>query len=477
MLGKSTVLVAESKVEIARFLEVALSCYGFQVELVRDGVEALSYVNQANGRVAMVLIDAHMPRKDGTEAVREIRRLKPSMPVVLLSAGDVSATASLAKECGASGFIELPVSYASLIETVRRLLPLTDEPEQRSAAESKDGLFLCRNQRMLSIRTALRRLASSDVPVVFYGESGVGKEVLARALHVQSHRAHRPFVKLNCAAIPSELLESELFGYERGAFTGAFKNTQGKFEQADGGMLLLDEIGDMDPKLQAKLLHVLQDQEFQRLGGRDTVRVNVRVLAATHCDLETAISAGRFRADLYYRLNVIRIDIPPLRERRDEIIALAELFLKKHSPEGEQPKEIAPDLKSVLLTYDWPGNIRELENVIQRLVVLENPEAIAEELSAGMKLRKGVSTLSSVDVPPKPPSMERSPELPAFDKVNQTKAKMEEQVIRAALDLTFWNRRKAAELLMMDYKALLYRMKKLGISSASQAKAPSAEVA
>lgn len=250
------------------------------------------------------------------------------------------------------------------------------------AAHAARGIALCINPRMRAILTALTRLAASDVPVVFQGETGVGKEVLARELHALSPRASRPFLKLNCAAVPLELLESELFGYERGAFTGALGSKPGKFELADGGTILFDEIGDMDVKLQAKLLHVLQDNEFQRLGGTETVRVDVRVVTATHCDLQRELAAGRFRKDLYYRLSVARITIPPLRERKDEVLALARHFLEKHAVSGTQIPDVTPALERALLAYDWPGNVRELENVIRRFLVFGDEELLIQELAA-----------------------------------------------------------------------------------------------
>ena len=212
-------------------------------------------------------------------------------------------------------------------------------------------------------------IGRSRAPVLIQGETGVGKEVLARQLHAYSPRAKRRMLKLNCAALPSELVESELFGYERGAFTGAFQKKPGMFELADGGTILLDEIGDMDFKLQAKLLQVLQDSEFQRLGGKDTIRVDVRVIAATHCDLEKRIADDRFREDLYYRLNVVSLSVPPLRERKDDIIALADFFIRKHAEPGTAIAKIPPRLQELFLEYHWPGNVRELENLVRRFLI------------------------------------------------------------------------------------------------------------
>ena len=320
---------------------------------------------------------------------------------------------------------------------------------------------------MRAISATLDQLACSDVPVVFQGETGAGKEVLARELHMRSARAARPFLKINCAAVPLELLESELFGYERGAFTGALGSKLGKFEMADGGTVLLDEVGDMDVKLQAKLLHVLQDSEFQRLGGTETIRVDVRVLTATHRDLREEISAGRFREDLYYRLNVVTVSVPPLRDRRDEILALARFFLEKHGAPGGDVPVLGEQLERALLAYAWPGNVRELENVMRRLLVFGDPVLILDELTSGSGNGRGNGHKAA--------RMEaglglegRNGHVPTLTQVEAARTKAEATVITAALARVHWNRRKAAALLNVDYKSLLYRMKKLGIDGTGE---------
>jgi two-component system, NtrC family, response regulator AtoC len=283
--------------------------------------------------------------------------------------------------------------------------------------------------------------------------------VLARHLHSLSRRSQKPFFKLNCAALPSELVESELFGYERGAFTGAFQRKPGMFELADGGTLLLDEIGDMDFKLQAKLLQVLQDHEFQRLGGKETVRVDVRVIAATHSDLERAIAGGKFRQDLYYRLNVVTLYVPPLRDRKDDIIPLTKVLLEKHANGDGARIEITPQLQQAFLVHDWPGNVRELENVIRKLVVLRDQQLITRDLTE-RAARRSLTTVPSLA----PAAMETvEVSAPILEQVRRAKHQAETEAILAALSSTQWNRKKAAGLLKIDYKALLYKMKKLGI--------------
>src|SRR5207247_160968 len=262
---------------------------------------------------------------------------------------------------GAAGsVVEKPVRHGGLLRALEELLREDDKSASQETAGGSPQVANAspwRNARMMEIEGLLRQVGLSDVPVLLLGETGVGKEVLARQLHSQSTRAQNQFLKLNCAALPSELVESELFGYQRGAFTGAFRDTPGKFEQAQGGIILLDEVGDMDVRLQAKLLQVLQDGEFQRLGSGETVKVNVRVMAATHRDLRKAIREGNFREDLFYRLNIMKIEIPPLRERKDEIPCLAEHFLQKHAERGNPIPEVTPMLRQALADHDWPGNV------------------------------------------------------------------------------------------------------------------------
>ncbi len=462
-MRKRTILVVEDDPEVRSYLEMALGCQGYQVEAVEDGEEALARLDNHNG-ISLVLLDILLPRKGGMEVLREIRALHPDLPVIVLSGLSSPLTVVEAVKSGATDYLAKPVSHEELAEAIRKALGENGEYTTNTAAGSPQleaGPLLCPWARSRTMEAMLNRIGASDVPVLLQGETGVGKEVLARQLHARSPRARKPFLKVNCAALPSELIESELFGYERGAFTGAFRNKPGKFELADGGTILLDEIGDMDFRLQAKLLHVLQDSEFERLGGREPVRVDVRVMAATHCDLEAAVREGRFRADLYYRLNVITIRIPPLRERKEEIPELAEFLLRKHAPPGERPPELTPSLRRALLAYDWPGNVRELENVMRRYLVLRDADLIARELSA-RSLTRGVTSMPA-------PSTEvamvagngRHGSL--LDKVDAAKREAERETILAALNATHWNRKRAAELLGVDYKALLYRMKKLGI--------------
>jgi two-component system response regulator AtoC len=317
---------------------------------------------------------------------------------------------------------------------------------------------------MREIQSLVSQIGWSEAPVLIRGETGSGKEVFARELHAQSPRAGKPFLKLNCAALPSELVESELFGYERGAFTGAIQRKNGMFELASGGTILLDEIGDMDVRLQAKLLQVLQDQEFQRVGGKETIKVDVRVMAATHRDLEKAIEDGTFRQDLYYRLNVIDIVLPPLRDRVEDIVPLAEFLMKRHGVSGIPIPTISPELKQSMTAYPWPGNVRELENFIRKFLILGDSQKLIRELDgkAGRKIT-GVAS-------PATPAAHETVAPPVvtdagtiLEQVTKAKQQAETDAILAALNSTRWNRKRAAKLLNIDYKALLYKMKKLGI--------------
>ena len=332
---------------------------------------------------SLLLLDLAKRREDGLETLREIREFDNGLPIIMLSSASSPSHVVDAIRSGADDFLTKPVGSEDLKKAISKALrigPESDAIDTMGSVQGSDGACFWSSSWTKKLDFFLKQVGSSEVPVLLQGETGVGKEVLARQLHACSPRSKKLFLKLNCAALPSELIESELFGYERGAFTGAFRSSRGKFEAADGGTILLDEIGDMDFTLQAKLLQILQDGEFLRLGGAEISRVDVRVIAATHCDLERLIAAGRFREDLYYRLNIIRIEVPPLRERREEILPLAQFFIKKHTKPGDAPLEISSGLRQILLAHSWPGNIRELENAIRKMVVLRLPELVAEEL-------------------------------------------------------------------------------------------------
>lgn len=469
MKPQHTILVGEDEHEVRGYLEMALKCQGYAVELAQDGEEVLAILQDTATRMDAVLLDIVMPRKDGLETLKEIRRFNADVPVIMVSGASSPINVVEAMKSGATDFIGKPINHEDLRKVLRRALErqpkLPAEPLETPALASARPIFFGSNPYMREIQGLLAQIGWSEAPVLILGETGSGKEVLARALHAHSPRAKKPFLKLNCAALPSELVESELFGYERGAFTGAFQRKPGMFELADGGTILLDEIGDMDFKLQAKLLQVLQDQEFQRLGGKDTVRVDVRVIAATHRDLEKAIATNTFREDLYYRLNVINLRVPPLRERKEDVLPLVEFLLKKHAQPGAPLPVLTASLRQAMVDYNWPGNIRELENVIRKLLILRDPEVIARDLRARMARQSLAAVAPTAEA-----GLHQSPQAAAADghgaileQVSKAKENAERTAILAALNSTHWNRKKAAALLKIDYKALLYKMKKLAI--------------
>jgi transcriptional regulator with GAF, ATPase, and Fis domain len=321
--------------------------------------------------------------------------------------------------------------------------------------ERERGIFIYTSEKMHQIKEIIDQVANTDVTVLIQGESGVGKEVVARSIHLNSFRRDKPFVKVNCAALPSELLESELFGYEKGAFTGAYRQKPGKFELANGGTIFLDEIVEISLPLQAKLLQVLQDREFSRLGGKKDIRVDVRILVATNKNIEEAVKNDRFREDLYYRLNVVNITIPPLRERKEEIPIFVEYLLDKFGKKyRKKVKPLSDQIMKVFFQYHWLGNVRELENVIQRIIVLGNEKVILDELASA--INKEPTQITNVPNPNR--------KWPSLKEVQrEATVKAEAEVIRKALEMTNWNRKKAADLLNISYKALLYKIKECGI--------------
>lgn len=365
--------------------------------------------------------------------------------------------------------------------------PASSGDEPRVRAPRVVGELLGQSEKMREVYDLIKRVADTDVTVLVRGESGTGKELVARAIHAASPRRHRSFVKVNCAALPSELLESELFGFERGAFTGAIQHKPGKFEFAHNGTMFLDEISEMHPPLQSKLLQVLQDGEFSRLGGRGDVHVDARIVTATNRDLEAAVANGQFREDLYFRLNVVCITLPPLRQRRDEIAALTDLFIRRYSEHYNKPPiALANDTRRLFDEYEWPGNVRELENLIKRAVVLGSDDSIRRDLAdaiAGRTVRMGPIPLLQPRAdavvpaaPPAPPPAAAAPPPPPAppaptgslkDIARHAAREAERELISRTLQQTRWNRREAAEILGISYKALLYKIKEADLDRAS----------
>ena len=457
-----TVLLAEDDPDVRSFMEMALRCQGYTVEVVDDGEEALQVLD-VNPNISAVLLDIVMPRRDGLETLREIRKTNSTIPVIMISGASSPLNVVDAMRNGANDFLGKPVTHSDLQKVLSAALkpklvvnPDPPAPPPPTGTSGKN-IFYGQNAQMMELQTLLPQIGWSEAPALILGETGSGKEVLARELHNLSGRSKKAFLKVNCAALPSELVESELFGYERGAFTGAFQKKPGLFELADGGTIFLDEIGDMDFKLQAKLLQVLQDSQFQRLGGKETVQVDVRVIAATHKDLDRAMVENTFRSDLYYRLAVINLRIPPLRDRKEDIPQLASFLLQKHASSAPTaPAPLSPALIEAMTNYEWPGNIRELENIIRKFVIFRHPEMIIRELRARAARQR---TAERVQVAPGTAEGART----ILEQVTKAKNEAETAAIVAALDSTHWNRKQAAKLLKVDYKALLYKMKKLGI--------------
>jgi two-component system response regulator AtoC len=465
-------LVVDNDPGLRDYLEALASSRGYQVFTAATGEEAIASLDRT--RPDLITLDLVLPGMDGLETLRHVKERLPDVPVVMLSGHGQARNIVEAIKLGASDFLrkpfeveELEVAFQKALEK-RALRKEVEELRGRVRSEA-ELLMLCGDDpKMMEVREIIEQVADTDITVLVRGESGTGKELVARALHRLSNRADRPFVKVNCAALPSELLESELFGFEKGAFTGAQKRKLGKFEYANHGTIFLDEISEMHPALQAKLLQVLQDGEFSRLGGESDVRVDTRVIAATNRNLEAAVADGSFREDLFYRLNVVTVHLPALRERRDAIALLVEHFLDLYNAQyGKDLKRLSPRTMEVFNAYHWPGNVRELENMVKRMVVLGSEATVLEEIShrmASAPAGNGAGGPLDLEALGVDWSDARGVDLKAIAKRAAQIA--EKRVIERVLDQTRWNRKEAAERLQISYKALLYKMKENGLSPA-----------
>jgi len=464
----TSILVVDDEEGIRNYLKTLLKLKGYEVNTLASGNEAVEFFTR-NPPPGLVLLDILMPETDGLETLKRLRKVEKDLPIIMLSCIGETRTIVEAMRSGATDYLNKPFEEAELEIAILKALDrkkLVEENKllrEQNEQLSEGYRFVASHPKMLRIKELIAQIANTDVTVFIQGESGVGKEIVAREIHQGSPRKDKPFVKVNCAALPSELLESELFGYERGAFTGAFKLKQGKFELANNGTLFLDEIGDMATALQAKLLHVLQDNEYSRLGGKKNVVVDVRILAATNHDLEAAMKVGTFREDLYYRLNVVNVTIPPLRERKEEIPLLCDHFLRKHNRKyNSDLVAINPRLMQCILQYDWPGNIRELENVIKRVVILGNEDLIIDELTTKVEARSKVDKPQPVLSSTESVSEDSSPvSLKSMSRSLTSTA--EKEAILRALQQTQWNRKQAAVMLNVSYKTLLNKIRKLDI--------------
>ena len=467
--SRPQVLAVDDAEGIRTYLKNLLGLRGYDVVLAEDGAEALQLLGQG-AAPQVILLDVMMPGMDGLETLEKIKELRPQIPVIMLSVVGKAQTIVEAMNLGAADYLNKPFEEEELEIAIQNVLEresLKDENQElrerlRVHEEQDLESYLWASEKMIQLKELIEQVADADVTVLIHGESGSGKEVVARTLHELSTRSAAPFVKVNCAALPEELLESELFGYERGAFTGASGRKSGKFELADSGSIFMDEIGEMSTPLQAKLLQVLQDGEFCPLGGQHDVRVDVRVIAATNRNLEEMVGKGGFREDLYYRLNVVNIRVPPLRERREEIPVLIDHFLRRFSRKYNRTFDAISDrLMQGLLDYAWPGNVRELENMIKRVVVLQNEDMIAQEIfasprSAPSPTREADSIVADLE--------EGDGTLSLRDIGRRAARGAEREALKRVLYQTNWNRKKAAKILEVSYKTLLQKIKDCGLA-------------
>ncbi len=465
-------LVIDDDPALRDFLLAFGETRGMSVNAVADAESALARLGAF--RPDLITLDLVLPGLDGLEALRELRRRVPDVPVLMLSGHGKARSIVEAMREGAADFLRKPFEPQELELAIARAIESgaleREVSDLRGRAEASEHLeMICGNDpQMRELQATIDQVADTDITVLIRGESGTGKELVAQALHRSSSRRGEPFVKLNCAALPSELLESELFGFEKGAFTGAQRKKLGKFEFANHGTIFLDEISEMPAALQAKLLQVLQDGEFSPLGGRGDVRVDTRVVAATNRNLEVAVEEGRFRQDLFYRLNVVTIAIPPLRERTGAVALLAEHFRDRYNAEyGRELGEFSPGVSALLERYTWPGNVRELENLIKRAVVLGSEEAIRDEIAHRVQEgNTGAEAGSALDLRGVQAEISQGQAVDLKGVAKRVAQVAERRVIERVLDRTRWNRKEAAKRLQVSYKALLYKMKESGLSEA-----------
>ncbi len=434
-----------------------------------SGNEALEKIDDPALR--LILMDVRMPNRDGLSTLEEIKRRRPTLPVIMMTAFVSAETAIRSTTLDADDYLVKPFDIETLKQLIVRTLQkhtATEEPaslpdEARPEPLSPEAVpMLGNSQAMQEVYKIIGKSAARDITILITGESGTGKELVAHALHTYSQRSNGPFLAINCAAIPDSLLESELFGHERGAFSGAVESRPGKFELAQGGTLFLDEIGDMPPLLQAKLLRVLQEREIYRLGGRRSRQINVRIIAATNQALETLLQDGRFREDLYYRLNVVRINLPPLRERGEDILLIAKHLLQLHTQDNKNdPQEFSPDACQKLLTYSWPGNVRELENVIAQTVLYSRGPVITGE---DLTLPASSAPTSSISPPPNvEAALNATLEELFAQHAGNVLARSERLVVGKALELSRYNQVQAARLLGVSRNVLRERMKRYNL--------------
>ena len=448
---KEKILVVDDEQSHRMMLKAVLNKQGYGVSEADDGSSAIKAVE--NESFDLILMDIRMSDMDGIAALKEIKKTNPSIPVIMMTAYASLKTAVEALKSGAYDYLTKPLEMEELKILVQKTLEhsrLEEENvllKERLADRFEFSRIIGRSKAMKELFETLSHVVSSDATILIYGESGTGKELVANAIHQNSPRAQKPFIKVSCAALPETLLESELFGHERGAFTGAVGRKAGRFQLADGGSLFLDEVSEMSPATQVKLLRVLQEKEFEPLGSTKTIQVDIRLISATNKDLETEVKEGRFREDLFYRLNVIPVHLPPLRERKEDIPLLAEHFFKIHAEKNKSSlKGFLPKSMDAMIRYEWPGNVRELDNIVERVILLARGEYISpEDLPAPIQGAQE-RDLSLVSVPP-----------------GITLREVEKEVILQTLSNTEGNRTKTAQFLGISRKTLQNKLKEYGI--------------
>lgn len=464
---KTKILIIDDDPKVSWILSEGLSAR-FEFVSARDGIEGIQMVSTENPE--LILLDIKMPSMNGIEVLERLNKLENRPEVIMISGhGDTKYVVDSIR-LGAAEFINKPFDVQEVEIHVNGVL---ERSKLRREVVSLKGELSSKNvyagfigdsEPMQKVKSIVEQVSDSELTVLIRGESGTGKEIIARSLHQLSARKKKPFIKVNCAAIPRELLEAELFGYEKGAFTGAHKTKQGRFELANNGTIFLDEIGDMPLELQSKLLQVLEQQEFMRVGGIQNIKVDIRIICATNRNLEQAIGQREFRDDLFYRLNEITLFLPPLRQRLEDIPLLVNYFIEKYvNLYKREFASISPEVLEKLMTFKWPGNVRQLENMIKQVVVRGDETIITELIDSQINSNYGaaVAATNEPDVEPE----QRSDSYSLKERIGRTVAREEKKLIAEVLNKTNWNRRKAAEMLEISYRSLLYKIKDYNLNA------------
>ncbi|MGB3368546.1 MAG: sigma-54 dependent transcriptional regulator [Acidaminobacteraceae bacterium] len=446
-MEKLNVLIADDEDNIAQLLERILSSKGYNIFVANNGEEAFEIVK--TNHIDIVLSDIRMPKLDGISLLKKIKDFDSFIEVLIMTAFADVETAIDAIKMGARDYIRKPFDLEEVVEAVDKAAMIVGHNIDNDMHEyQSDEILVAKSPQMQKLKKLIGKIAASMATVNIYGETGVGKELVAKSIHEHSDRKDKAFIKVNCSAFPETLLESELFGYEKGAFTGAFSKKLGRFELADGGTIFLDEIGDISPLIQLKLLRVIQQKEFERLGGTKTLPLDIRVITATNKNLKDLVKSGLFREDLYYRLNVIPVDVSPLRDRKEDIESLLNTFISATSKVNrKEAKKISKDALSALITYNWPGNVRELENIVERVMVISDKDTIGID-----DLPEYIRTSSSEESSP-------------IQALKTLKDEVEEQVIREAIDECSGNMTRAAEKLGISRRSLYRKVRKYEIET------------